>query len=300
MLSLLSRTKNRVNSNRWFRERPANASRCTLRLLAWLALAFIATGTLAACGDDDDPGATQDFGELSLALEANSSFAEQPDLLEFSDPNGTVYTLTSARLVIEEIDFELPDGIECGDVEDQLSGRVECDSDVLQEDEIQVGGPFIFDLVTGESTPSLANVTIPAIDYVEIDVHSKPLEEEDDLVGTNDRLLEESIVFEADFEFEGNKRELLGVFSFDEEAVVQTGDEDMGFDIRDGDTLVLAFDLANWLDEIPVTQCLRDGDLKSADGRVLIDEDVSGECDAAGDDFEENWEDSLSPFLLRP
>jgi hypothetical protein len=254
---------------------------------AALALGVIATG----CGADDDTVLGQDFGTASLALQATSEMGAD-DTFEIEDPNGTAYTITDAFLVIEQIELDLPEGIDCGDLEDELDARIDCQGDDLfdGENELEIDGPFVLNLRTGQMSPSLIDLPIPAINYEEIDVEVNDLDEDDDVTVTDDRIIGNTVLGLADFEFDGQKRELQLEMSFDTEA---KAGGDQAINLQDGDTLELVFDVSNWLDNIPVTQCLQDADLKSQDGRVVVDDDVRGDCDGAEGEFEENFENSF-------
>jgi hypothetical protein len=254
--------------------------------------AALVVGMFAAgCGDDDVDQA-RDFGNASLALQATSELGGD-DSLEVVDANGTVFTMTDAWVVIEQIELDLPSGLECDDILNSLDPRIECRGDDLfeGEDELEIDGPFVVNLRTGESSPSLADLQIPAINYEEIDVEVNDLDQDDDVVISDARIIGNTVLGLADFEFDGQKRELQLEMSFDTEA--KTG-ENQNINLQDGGTLVLEFDVTNWLVDIPITQCLQEADLKSQDGRVVVDDDVSGECDDAEADFEDNFEDSLN------
>jgi hypothetical protein len=257
---------------------------------AALALGLFAIG----CGDDDNVP-QQDFGNVSLSLQATSELGEG-DAIEIADPDGTVFTMTDAWVVIEQIELDLPDNVDCDSIGNTLDARIECVGDdnlplVGDEDELEIDGPFVLNLRTGETSPSLADLQIPAIDYDQIDVEVNDLDSDDNVTVTDERIIGNTVLGLADFEFDGQKRELQLEMSFDTEA--KTSDS-QSINLDDGDTLVLRFDVTNWLNNIPVTQCLRDADLKSQDGRVVVDDDVSGECDDAEGRFESNFEDSVS------
>lgn len=260
----------------------------------WLGAALVMGVFAAGCGDDDDDGSVdQNFGSARLALEATSD-TMTAELIELQDPQGTVYTLDRLWVAIDEIELDLPGDLDCSDVEDQISGRVECDEGELEgeDDEIKIEGKIAFNLLTGETVPDISGLTIPALNYDEIDLEVNNIDDDQDefpefIRGETVRIL-------ANFERNNTKQELDARFSFDTEAKFGEGmDEEFLFDLNDGDTLVLRLDVTNWFDDIPITQCLADGDLKSSDGRVVVDDDVGGECSDAEAQFESNFEESL-------
>ncbi|QDG51619.1 hypothetical protein FIV42_12935 [Persicimonas caeni] len=266
---------------------------------AWLGAALVVGMFAAGCGDDDDD-AQQDFGSINLALAATSDMGTA-DRIELQDPQGTTYTITELWVAIDEIELDLPDGVDCDDVEDQISGRVECDEGELEgeDDEIKVEGKIAVNLLTGETVPDISGLTIPALSYDEIDLEVNNIDDDQDefpqfIRGETVRML-------ADFERNNTKQELDARFSFDTEAKYGEGQDEEGLldALRDGDTLVLRLDVTNWFNDVRITQCLADGDLKSANGRVVVDDDVGGECSDAEGEFETNFEESLLVGITR-
>lgn len=259
----------------------------------WLSAAMVVGALGAGCGDDDPSGTPRTFGTASLALEATSTLGTA-ERIELQDPQGTTYTITELWVAIDEIELDLPDDLDCDDVEDQIGGRVECDDGLLEgeDDEIKIEGKIAFNLLTGETVPDISTLRIPALNYDEVDLEVNNIDSDQDefpafIRGETVRLL-------ADFERNNSKEELDARFSFDTEAKFGEGmDEEFLFDLNDGDTLVLRLDVSNWFNDVRITQCLDDGDLKSASGRVVVDDDVSGACSDAEGEFETNFEESL-------
>lgn len=265
---------------------------------AWVGALLVVGLFATACGDDDDDDNGTDDGEAQLEFGLTSSASPDTDRLDFEDFEGTVYSLTSARVSVDQIELQLPDGVGCDDVEDQLVDPVSCDEGVpvVEADELVIDGPFVIDLVDGSTTPDLGDIRIPALSYEEVDVEVRELAEDDDVLDSDDVLIDNTIVAVADFEFDNSKRQLDMRFGFDGEA---TGGDDVDFALERDDTLVVQFDVALWLRNTPVTTCLEQGDLKAQDGRVILDEDASGACDGVEGQFEDNWEDSIEVVIER-
>ncbi len=263
-----------------------------LTMVAWLAAGLMVGVLAVGCGDDDDD-IEGDFGTAQLELGVGSSINNAGNRVNFADADGMLYTLMSARLVVDQIELELPDGVDCSDVDDELEDPVDCDEGTLEGDELTIDGPFVVDLVDGTTTPELGTINIPALNYDEIDVEVDDIDEDDDVVESDDVLIGNTFVGEADFEFENQKRELSMEFSFDTEAEV----DDPELLLGDGDTLVVQFDAAGWLADIPVTTCLQQGDLKAQNGLVVLDAEVGGQCDDADEDFERDFRDAVDAIV---
>lgn len=267
----------------------------TFGLLACACLVFASGAVLIGCGDDD--GAQRDFGVATAELVVVSTAGDQMQPIEFQDPQGTVYTLTSAVLQIDELEFQMPEDIDCDDIERQLerdfSDRVECDDSFIETEdaEIKVEGPFLVDLMTGETMPELFTIRVPAIPYTEIDVE---VTDSAELLLADNTTFDDTIRATADFEFEGNKRELQLALDFETETDIQAGEDDQtGFDIQEGDNLRLMLNFNNIFAGIPLTQCLREGDIKAQNGVVEVTDSGDGECADVEAEFESNFENTL-------
>jgi hypothetical protein len=260
-----------------------------------LAAGMLAAGMLAAgCGDDNNGGISAQVDTAGLRMAATSSSGGQ---LEFEDPSGTLYTLTSLRVGVEEIELDRPEDVSCGDL-GGFSEPLKCDDDGLLggEDQIRLDGPIVFDVLEGTTTPDISGLEIPAINYQEVDLEVDTARVEDDTIDIEDEMIDRTVVAYADFESDGQKRQLKLDFSFKAEA--KAGDP-ASLALERGDTLVLELDVTNWLRNIPVTRCLQLGELKARGGVVALDDESIGECHDAEADFEENFEQSLEVRIER-
>jgi hypothetical protein len=114
----------------------------------------------AACADD--------AGTAGLAMSALSRDGKAPVP---TDTVGTSFTLQQGLLHLRHIEIDLPQGQRCADLGDTLAGATCRDPSVAGEEaKIRIAGPIVVDLVAGTSTPTLANVVIPAGSYKRIDL----------------------------------------------------------------------------------------------------------------------------------
>lgn len=268
---------------------PAGSS---LAASLWLAGVLVVGGLTNGCGDNDS--APRDYGTAQVRLEATSTTNLERDRLELRDSSGTLYTVTSLRIAVEEIELDLPANVSCGDILGRFDRRVQCDDDgaLGGEDQVKIDGPFVFDLIEGTSTPDISQLRVPALDYTMVDLEVDTARAEDDTVPIDDDLIDQTVIARADFEFEGQKLELLLEFSFKAEAKTSTDNLPDGL-VDDGGTLVVQVDLTNWLDSIPVSDCLLTGALKAREGVVELGEDGVDACENAENRFEANFERSL-------
>lgn len=248
------------------------------------ALFLLITGAGCSLEDETIDVDDSDFdpGQASFELQVRSSLGDSADDLVFADADGTVYTLTEGELLIDQIELELPEFIDCEDIEAQLSDGVACDSafqDTFDDDtstdaELKISGPFVLDLVTGETTPDIGDVQIPAVIYDEVDVELDTADTDVRGVEPGDAIIGKSWVVRATFQDEKqSERELSLSLGTDTEIDVEP---DEGLDVPEGGRLVITLDVARWLEGIPLTQCRLDGDLKTSGNTVF----VSGQTDA--------------------
>ena len=220
--------------------------------LATLVLA----GGLTACADD---GATAGVAVQALSTETSETSAP----LEMVDDAGARFEVSAASLVLRHIELDLPDGHLCDEIEADLSDGVDCQLG-QDTDTIKIDGPFRIDLVSGTSTPSLADMRIPAGTYERIDFRV-----EDD---TNN----ESFAVTAAFNLDGEAHTLELSLDFNEDIRIERPE---GISVGADEDLV-AFYLSNtWLAGINIATCIEDGDVDVSGTTVSIsDGSSSGSC----------------------
>jgi hypothetical protein len=117
-------------------------------------------------------------GSSSLLLDGDTTTAQFALRLS-SSANATALTIgdglevTTATVTVESIELWLPEGRGCEDQDDHrsLDDRGDCEKGQGEsevEDKIKIAGPFVFDLITGESTPPLSDFQIPSGTYKRI------------------------------------------------------------------------------------------------------------------------------------
>ncbi len=232
---------------------------------------------LVACETGPDTGshignpATIEFRVVSSELQGAPGDASQ----NFLDDAGTVFTLSDAKIVVRDIKLDLPVGIVCADVTDVLEGAIcEPAEGPGEEDTIVIEGPFLMDLLARTSTPSLANVVIPAIDYQRVDFRLK------------DETQAWSFSVDASFMHQSQPANLQLRLAINEDARV----ENPSLTLDANGTLVVAFDTASWLNGAPLASCLANGDLAVTAGVLLVDENSA--CDGIHDRIKDNVKSS--------
>lgn len=140
------------------------------------------------------------------------------------------------------------------------------DSATGNGDKITIRGPFIIDLVDGSSTPSIADIKVPAGHYRRVDVrfsndgHGK--------LGANDPLNGNTFVADGTFTPNGGEAMPFSVaLDFNEEARFESK---AGFDIsaQAASDVLLKLDISSWFSALPVSEC-------AESGAIAIDEKSS-------------------------
>ena len=146
-----------------------------------------------------------------------------------------------------------------------------------EENSIDIDGPFLIDLVTGTSTPSLDDVEIPEGTYKRVDIR---VDDSDDQLDGN------SFVAVAQFEYDGAPVTLDLGLHFNEDIRIEHPD---GVALGPDTDLVAEFVVNDWLADVDIAECIDDDDLEIVDGVLTINESVdTGACSAIENTIKEN------------
>jgi len=216
--------------------------------------------------------------QVGIEVRASTSDGDTgPSSLELVDDGGATYEISSSRVFLRHIELDLPDGASCADIEDQLVGA-ECDDSPDDSDKIRIPGPFDVDLVTGVSTPSLADVSIPAGTYQRIDFRV-----EDD---ANDV----SFAVTAAFEHEGEALTLELELDFNEDIRIE---QPGGVEVTADSDLIAEFVVSNWFGGVDIGSCIEEAEVEMDGSTVHIREgSTSGACSAIEDTIKKNMKES--------
>lgn len=232
-----------------------------------IQLLFIAA-LFSACSDDD-PTAPAGDGTATFTMQlssatgsaSKSAAAAKNAVFSITDLSGTVFTIDEARANVRNIQFDFPDGA----------------ADTLAEDKISIDGPFVINLITGISTPSISEFVIEPGLYKRIDVRLDDSKASDGLVDSSDALFENTLVVSGTFDYDNvTGRSYSIVLKFNEDVRF----EEPGGIVIDEDALndvVINLLVDEWLAGIDITSCLDDGDLVlDSEGNILIDDSSGG------------------------
>lgn len=247
-------------------------------------LILSAAMTAAACVDTGTTGThVGNPGNIGFTVSSALSATPQETQLRFKDDSAVTYTLTQARAHLRRVELYLPNGVSCQDVASLLtSASQRCAED---DDKLQIEGPFILDLLTGESSPSLSALPIPPLAYPRIDYRFDDADA--GAVPATDPLSGNSLNVIATFEHQGSPATLTIQLKFNEDARVENG---ASLALAEQGRLDVDFDIAQWLNAAPIAQCLNDGDLQLQGQQLSITDDT--DCDGLEDTLKDNIKDS--------
>ena len=265
-----------------------------LRSASWIIalLVPIACGTLAGNLDGD---ATQaNLSVKALESSGSQSSSSGSDSSSSSAIEEGDLTLTSGKACIDEIRIELPEGMTCEDEFFQSNPNVECyrdddheDYEVDYEEEVEyeavLAGPFLFDLISGTSTPSLAGIVLPSGYYEEIELRfddTCDLGEEVTIQLQGSVKDGDDVSHEFDF-----------ALDFDDEIEVPSVQK---LDILEDEANEILVNLVvdEWFERVDFVECIESGDLTPNENGIIRLDDVEG-GEGACEDIYEDILDSL-------
>lgn len=197
------------------------------------------------------------------------------------DADGVEFPLATAQANVRRVDLYMPEGLTCRGLEGLLDGRkvddsaprtVVCSAD---GDHIRLNGPWVVDLLTGDTTPALPAVSVPVGVYRRVDVRFSPGDPDDRVVLPGSPLDDVTIAATGAAPAGVNASFYALRLRFDEEARF----ESVGVAVGAGAlaSAIALLDPAEWFTDLPLAACAKAGDLPTAGG-VLQLADGDGEC----------------------
>ncbi len=248
---------------------------------------------VVACGNSLTGQLDGDKTQASLGLKVQSSPTAITALTTALVESGNL-TVESGQACVEEIRLKLPENLGCSDVGFVEQQNVTCEEEMEMEDEgsvleskIKINGPFLFDLVTGTSTPSLADVIIPSGVYQEIEFRFAPdcALPGETTITLNGSMLDSSSAthaFEIALEFDDE----LKIESANNVQVIETS----------ANSIFANLILEQWFAGVDFVKCIDDGDLQeNVDGVIEINKSSSatGACENIYEDIREALKDAM-------
>jgi hypothetical protein len=233
--------------------------------------------SLLACGAPPGPkvgeqdvqvhsGVNTGNGLVSTSIAVGAPLADDPNAparATVPDRDGTPFSLTTARAFVRRISLNLSPGGVC-------AGRgVSCDGS-----DVRLQGPFVADLLAHTLTPGLTDVSVPAATYDAVTV-SFDVARDDAGLAADDPLYESTFYLAGTF-LQGEAPVAFDVaLRFNEDARLGGS---LTLDGSEPALLRLQFDVTSWFSGLPLTQCVRDGDLVVTGGALNLGSSRGGAC----------------------
>ncbi len=251
---------------------------------------LIATAFVVACSEG---ALTQKLDgeqtQANLGLKVQSAASNTTAIVEAGN-----MTVTAGQACIEEIRLKLPDGLTCDAVGFVKQANVRCEVEDEQEDgavkteyKIIVEGPFTFDLLTGSSTPSLADVAIPSGVYREIEFRF------DAVCGLGE---ETTLTLDGSIKDTSNVDHPFSMaLEYDDDLEIESPTD---VQVLEGQAngIFANLILNQWFANVDLAGCIEDGDLVANGGGVVVinkDVNATGACEEVYDDILDGIKDAL-------
>ncbi len=225
--------------------------------------------SLLACADSND-----DVVRTSVSMRAARTAHDPAGApLSVVGPDETAIVLDEAWVNLRDLQLDVPsdEDLDCDALADELTDPVTCSAGTLT-----VTGPFVADLLTGTSEPSLDDVSLAAGTYERLDARVDDAEH----LEAGDVLAELALLLRGELTLDGAVQPFELALQLNEDIRFEGGD---GVQV-DGQAsgLLAALDVSSWLAEVPLAACIREGDVEVGDdGVARIDEDTSGSGDCS-------------------
>ena len=241
--------------------------------------AFSCSTLIAACN-----GGT--VGLQFQAVTDDGSAASSGDVV--TDDAQTAFGLIDAQLHLRDIELDLPEGSKCGEVPE--AAGTTCDE---SSNKIIIDGPFVIDLVTGQATPDLNNIEVPAGVYKRIDFRVEDGDPDEGVVAAGSALDDRSFSGSFSFDDQGTPLTLRLSLRFNEDIRLE---DPAGIDASgSAQSLLTKFNISAWFAGLDISGCLANGELAIVDGEVLVDDDAlsgSGDCSDIENTLKTNMKNS--------
>ena len=230
----------------------------------------------------------------ALGMKVQSNPTNTTSALQAALVTADNLSVTEGKACVEEIKLQLPAGITCDDVSFVKTSGIKCEVEneeehgaVVSQAEIKIEGPIVFDLVTGEATPSLADIKLPSGMYNEIRFKF------DGVCGFGD---------ETSITLKGNMKDSSAVdhpfdlaMEYNDDLRIRSATD---IQVLEGqaNTVFASLILNTWFANVDFVDCLDHDDLPvNGSGVIEINKDTeaTGSCEEIYDDLKDGIEDAM-------
>ncbi len=182
-----------------------------------------------------------------------------------TDSAGMALTIREVLANVGKVGIHLPASITCGDLTSK-----DC-----QQNEVEIMGPFIMNLMTGRSAPAIGHFKIPEGKYTNVDVQLIDLSAQEAPVDSNDGLKGNSLVIKGSFAYAGKSDRTFSIYlkfnediAFSDNAGINVAEPKIANKLYN---VVLLLQVEKWFRNANLQSCLDEGSLKlDASGNLQI------------------------------
>lgn len=176
--------------------------------------------------------------------------------------NGTEFSIDTAMASVSRISFPLSSLVGCDRL--GLSAPLGCDA---SGEGVEIIGDYSADLFTTEFSPELNDLTLPSIKMESLEAEVQEL------------------TLSGQFNYNDTDVDYTVTVPFASTLFFNSDDTKK---LKDNQTIALLLEPASWMNAVPVTQCIENGDLEIIEGAVVL----SNDCDDALERIEAAIQDS--------
>lgn len=256
-----------------------------------LSLTLAASALLAGClvqnqdtaRSDGKAAARFDIKAVAGAVPLAKTAGVAP-VLAISDLSGLTFNILEARANIGRIKLESSEPDSCDEVvaaPDLADGdSLDTDKGDCDESELNLKGPFVVDLLTGASTPSLGNLSVPAGTYKKVKIRLEPALAGGGALAADDALIGNTLHVKGTYTLSGLPEQNFSMLlKFDEDLEIEDK-AGLKLDPSAMNAILISLKVGGWMAGLRVKDCLEKPEvMASLGGAIVLSEDsLLGKC----------------------
>lgn len=204
-------------------------------------------------------------------------------VLSIADLSGLSFNILEARANIGRIKLESSEPDSCDDVAapDPADGdSLDTDKGDCDENELTLKGPFVIDLLSGASTPSLGNLSVPAGIYKKVKIRLEPAREGGGALAVDDALIGNTLHVKGTYTLAGLPEQSFSmILKFDEDLEME---DKVGLKLDPSamNAILISLKAGGWMAGLKVKDCLEKPEVTAslAGAMVLSEDSPLGKC----------------------
>ena len=200
---------------------------------------------------------------VDLSVQLKPVVTDMQRSFSFNDNANTTFTIESARIMLREVNFDMPQ-------ESSKTGHQK-----------NIEGPFVVNLLTGQSTPAIERVELQPGKYDSIELRIMDATASD--LNSNDQLIDYSLHLSGRFNYLSQVRNFTILVKINEWLDINRVGETY---ISDGlvNDFVIEIDPSNWISSANIKTCVENNEITlESDGSLIVNDTVNSGGDSSCD-----------------